>query len=44
MSCNTLKQDLLEIETIANFKNLQFPSMIDTCMSCVLCFGNIMHD
>ena len=33
-----------EIETIANVKNLQFPSMIDIHMSCVLWLEDTMYD
>ena len=33
-----------EIETIANVKNLRFPSVTDIHMSCVLWLGDTMYD
>ena len=33
-----------ENETITNFKNFWFPSLIDIQMSFAVCLGDIMHD
>ena len=46
MSCNKVKTRFVkkENETITNFKNFWFHSLIDIQMSCAVCLGDIKHD